>query len=99
MHHVLLYEVAPDFVARRAPYREAHLAYAREAVARGELILGGAWGDPVDGAALLFRTDSAEIPAAFAAGDPYVRQGLVVGWTIKPWWTVVGPEAEQPRQN
>ena len=55
MHYLLLYDYVENVVERRAPHREAHLALAREALARGELLLGGALADPVDGAVLLFR--------------------------------------------
>jgi uncharacterized protein YciI len=27
---------------------------------------------------------------AFVAQDPYVRQGLVTGWTIRDWNVVIG---------
>ena len=42
MHYLLFYDVVPDYVERRAPLRSAHLALGREALARGELVLGGA---------------------------------------------------------
>ena len=77
MHYLLIYEVAPDYLARRPLFRGAHLKHAWEAVERGELLLGGAVGDPVEGSILLFSTDSAAIPEAFAKADPYVLNGLV----------------------
>lgn len=54
MHYLLFYEFVPDYAARRAPFRTAHLLAAWKAQARGELILAGAYADPVDGAALCF---------------------------------------------
>lgn len=48
-----------------------------EAVHRGELILGGAIGDPVDGATMLWKGASPMAAEDFAAADPYVRNGLV----------------------
>jgi uncharacterized protein YciI len=30
----------------------------------------------------------------FVEADPYVRQGLVTGWTIRDWNVVVGGAAE-----
>ena len=42
MHYLLFYDVIPDYATKRTPYRGAHLAYAQQAVNRGELILGGA---------------------------------------------------------
>jgi uncharacterized protein len=93
MHYLLFYEAAADYVERRAALREAHLALARAAVARGELLLGGAFADPVDGAALLFQADSAVVAEDFARVDPYVTQGLVKAWRVREWTTVVGPGA------
>jgi hypothetical protein len=90
---LLFYDVVPDFVQRRAALRAEHLTAARAAVARGELVLGGALADPADGAVLLFRGDSPAAAAAFAAADPYVRNGLVTRWRVRPWATVVGPDA------
>ena len=57
----------------------AHIALAREAVARGELVLGGAL-NPPDGVMLLFRGDSPAAAEAFAKADPYVLNGIVTGW-------------------
>ena len=90
MYYLLLYDVAPDYVERRGPLRAEHLTYARAAVARGELVLGVALADPVDGAVLLFRGDSPGAAEAFAAADPYVRHGLVTGWRVRAWTVVVG---------
>lgn len=96
MHYLLFYDVVPDYVTRRAPFRPAHLAYAQPFIERGELVLGGALAEPVDGAVLLFRGRTPEVAQSFAAGDPYVREGLVTSWRIRPWTTVVGPGAEIP---
>jgi uncharacterized protein len=96
MHYLLFYDVVPDYPARRTPYRAEHLAYARPFIERGELVLGGALADPVDGAVLLFRGETSEVARAFAAADPYVRHGLVTAWRVRPWTTVVGPDAETP---
>jgi hypothetical protein len=45
----------PDFAARRAPFREAHLRLLRDANSRGLLLFPGPLGDPPDGALLVFR--------------------------------------------
>jgi uncharacterized protein YciI len=95
-HYLLFYDYVPDVLARRAPLRDAHLRLARESEARGELVLGGAYAEPVDGAMLLFRCDSAAVVEAFVAADPYVRHGLVTGWRIRRWTTVVGAGAVTP---
>jgi uncharacterized protein YciI len=90
LHYLLFYDVVPDYEERRLSLRAAHLAHAQAACARGELILGGAFADPVDGAVLLFRGDSPKVATAFAAEDPYVTLGLVTRWKVRTWATVVG---------
>ena len=93
-HYLLRYTLAPDYLERRGAFRDAHLALAWKASEDGALVLGGAVGDPVESALLLF-TD-AEAARAFAAADPYVAQGLVKAWRVDPWITVVGDDAATP---
>jgi hypothetical protein len=90
MHDLLFCDDVENAVERRAPFREEHLRLAREAVARGELLMGGAFAEPVDGAALLFEADEASVVEAFVRRDPYVANGVVVRWRIRPWTVVVG---------
>lgn len=96
MHFLLFYEVDADYAARRVEFRDAHLQKAWAASARGELLLGGALANPLDGAVLLFQADSADVPRRFAEQDPYVVQGLVKRWYVRDWTTVVGEAAAQP---
>jgi len=96
MHFLLLYDLAPDYLQRRAALRDEHLALAWKACERGEMLLGGALEDPVDCAVVLFQGDSPAVAEAFVAADPYVRHGLVTRWRIRPWTTVVGKDAATP---
>lgn len=96
MHFLLFYELAPDYLERRPLFRAEHLALAWQAAGRGELLLGGAVGEPVDLALLLFQGDSPEVAERFAAADPYVRSGMVTRWRVRPWTTVVGEKAATP---
>lgn len=89
MHLLLEYTLADDYLERRAALREDHLALAQAAHERGELLLAGALPDPHD-RALLVWTAPREVVERFVAADPYVSQGLVTGWTIRPWAVVVG---------
>jgi uncharacterized protein YciI len=93
-YFALMYEVVDDYVERRAAFREDHLLVARAAHERGELLLGGAFDDPVDTALLIFRVADASIVDDFARHDPYVTSGLVTSWKIRPWIVVVGNESE-----
>lgn len=89
MHLLLEYVLADDYLERRATLRADHLALARAAHERGELLLAGALPDPYD-RALLVWTAPREVVERFVAQDPYVVEGLVTGWTIRPWTVVVG---------
>lgn len=90
MYYVLMYDYVENAVERRAPFREAHLGLARAALERGELVLGGAFAEPVDGALLVFRVDDVAKVEAFVKSDPYVGGGLVTRWRIRPWTVVLG---------
>lgn len=96
MHYLLIYDTAPDYLERRQAHRAEHLALAWKAHERGELLLGGALAEPIDGAVLLFEGDSPAAAEAFAAADPYVKHGLVTRWRVRPWTTVVGEGAATP---
>ena len=97
-HYLLFYDFAGDYLDRRAEFRAAHLEKAWATVSRGELILGGALTDPMDGAVLLFKGDSPRVAEAFAETDPYVTNGLVTEWKVRGWSTAVGEDASSPVQ-
>ena len=96
MHYLLTYEFVENYMERRAPHRNAHLGLAWAAHERGDLVLGGALAEPADAALLLFEGDGPDAAKAFAAADPYVQNGLVEKWTVRPWTTVVGKGAASP---
>jgi uncharacterized protein YciI len=91
-YFALTYDVVPDFAERRMPFREQHLQLVRDANARGLLMLAGAVGDPPDAALLVFRAESAAPVEAFVNSDPYLKEGLVTAWRIRPWNVVVGAD-------
>ncbi len=92
MYYLLLYDVVENYVEKRKPLRDAHFDRAREAFDRGELVLGGAFADPVDGAALVFKGEDPSVAERFARSDPYVVNGLVRNWRVRAWNVVVGGE-------
>ena len=89
MHLLLEYALADDYLERRAALREGHPGLARAAHERGELLLAGALPDPYD-RALLVWTAPRDVVERFAAADPYVTNGLVTRWTVRPWNVVIG---------
>jgi len=88
-YFLLFYEAGADYAQRRQPYRTEHLQYGMAAVDRGELILGGAYGDQVDGAVLVFVGETAAVAEAFALNDPYVVNGVIQRWWVRPWTVVL----------
>lgn len=95
-HYLLFYEVADDYLARRAQFRNEHLDLAWKANERDELVLAGALADPTDGAVLLFKSDSPDVAKRFAESDPYVKNGLVKRWYVREWRTVAGDGSANP---
>jgi uncharacterized protein len=89
-YFALLYEVVDDYLPRRGAFRDDHLRHARQAHDRGELLLAGAFADPADKALLVFRTNDPAIVESFARADPYVVNGLVKRWEVRPWTVVIG---------
>ena len=90
MYLVLEYDLVEDYLERRAQLREEHLFLARAAQGRRELALAGALTDPADRALLVWATEDPAVVEAFAANDPYVRNGLVREWRVRSWNVVVG---------
>jgi uncharacterized protein YciI len=99
-HFLLSYTLAADYLDRRPQFRAEHLALAQAAVARGELLLGGAvaglHGEAPEEAQLLFVGEDADPAETFARADPYVTSGIVAAWRVREWITVVGKGAVRP---
>jgi uncharacterized protein YciI len=89
-YYALFYDVAHDYASRRAQFREEHMRAALEAHRRGDLILGGALGDPIEQALIIFRAATPDAAEDFARNDPYVVNGLVSRWQVRPWAVVIG---------
>jgi len=97
-YFALLYDVVDDFVSRRAPFRAEHLRLASEAHNRGDIVLAGALAEPADTALIIFCCADKSVAEDFARRDPYVVNGLVKKWTVRPWNVVVGqtPDIASP---
>jgi uncharacterized protein len=89
-YFALIYHVVDDYVTRRAAFRDEHLALARRAHERGELLMGGAFADPPDTALLLWRVHDRGTVEEFVRQDPYVLNGLVLKREIREWTVVIG---------
>ncbi len=90
MYYILFYKTVDNYIERRAPYREEHLAYAKAAYQRGALVMAGALAEPSDGAVLVFKGDDPSVAEDFAKNDPYVKNSLITEWQVRPWTVVIG---------
>jgi hypothetical protein len=93
-YFALTYDVVDGFVDKRTSCRPEHLRLAREAHARGELVLAGALAEPA-GALLVFRGAERSVAESFATRDPYVTSGLVSRWSVRPWTVVIGQDPSE----
>jgi uncharacterized protein YciI len=89
-YFALAYDLVDDYIARRGTFRDEHLKLARESHARGEIVMAGALAEPPDKALLVFRVEDRSVPESFARHDPYVINGLVKRWEVRPWTVVIG---------
>ena len=89
-YYILFYTTVDNYVEKRVPFREEHLNLAQKAYQNGSLVMGGALDDPADSAMLIFKGDSPEVATEFAQNDPYVKNGLITEWKVRPWVVVIG---------
>lgn len=94
MYYLLFYDMVENYLERRQPFREEHLALANQFVDRGEIVLGGALANSANGAVLVFHAESSQVVENFVAADPYARNGLVTAWRVREWTVVVGSKME-----
>ena len=89
MYYLLFYTTVENYVERRAPFREEHIKLANAAHERGEIVMAGALAEPADGAVLVFKGDNPSVAEEFAKNDPYVLNGLITEWKVRPWTVVI----------
>ena len=56
---------------------------------------GGAYSDPADTALLVWRVEDTAVVENFVSNDPYVKNGLIARWEIRPWTVVIGTAYEK----
>lgn len=87
-YYVVIYHTVDNYKEKRQPYRNAHLSKVQEAFEAGDIVMGGALDDPADQALIVFR--ASEEAQKFVENDPYVTNGLISKWQIRPWKVVIG---------
>jgi len=82
-------DVGPDFVERRQPHREAHLARMQRLREEGKVVMGGAWADPADGALVIYRAENLAEARRLVEEDPYFLAGLWPEVRLREWSVVI----------
>lgn len=90
MYFILFHSYGPDAAERRAPHRAQHLALLQSLRERGQVVMAGAYANPLDGAAIIFDVEEPATVHAFVASDSYVASGIVTSWTVREWNVAVG---------
>ena len=81
----MFYEYCENQTEKRKPYRDDHIAHSDKAQNGGILIMAGPFQDNFDGAILIFKCKNKETVETHAKEDPYVKNGIVTKWKVRPW--------------
>ena len=90
MKYVMRYRAVEDFLPLAQQHGAAHVARLHEFHDRGVLLMVGTFDEPMTGDAMgVFTTR--EAAEEFVAGDPFVLNGVVATWTVRPWDEILQP--------
>ncbi len=90
MKYVMTYRAVEDFLPLAQQHGAAHVDRLHEFHDRGVLLMVGTFDEPMNGEAMgVFTTR--EAAEEFIAGDPFVLNGVVASWTVRPWNEVLQP--------
>jgi uncharacterized protein YciI len=82
---VLIGRDGDDGAARRKLHREAHLRNLAPLAEQGRVLYAGPLLDDADspvGSVVVFTADDLATARRFAAGDPYVVEGVFASWEV-----------------
>jgi uncharacterized protein YciI len=88
--YVLRYTAVDGFLPLAQEHFPAHSARADEFAARGVLLMIGVLDEPMNGDAMAIFT-SREAAEEFVADDPFVVNGVVAEWSVRPWHEALVP--------
>ncbi len=89
MKYVLVYESGGADVEKLQQHLAAHRARWAEFRDAGTLLMIGPYSDRSGALAVFTTREAAE---AFAAGDPFVLEGLIGAWQIHEWMEALVPD-------
>ena len=94
----LVLEYDDQYMTKREPYAEGHMAHLQAAIGRGEVLYAGAMMNE-KGVPTGFIVFDVEDPAKvedYAKTDPNVTGGVATGYKVQVWYGIHGPGAVQP---
>lgn len=92
MYYILFYNFVENYLEKRTPFRPNHFNHIQSYIEKEELRLAGAFADPADSAALIFKVDNKDRIENFVKNDPYFINGLITGYSIREWTVVAGSD-------
>lgn len=87
---LVIYTYVADMEQRRAPHRQDHLAWLRDLVDGGTLLVAGATREPVDTGVLVVRAADVHEVRRLLLDDPYATANLISGVVVRPFGLAVG---------
>ena len=90
LKYVLYYQPSADVAAKAPVHVAAHRARWQQFVSDGTLLMIGPFSNPREGAMGIFTTRAAA--ETFAAGDPFVLNGVIERWHVREWAEAIVPE-------
>jgi uncharacterized protein len=93
MKYVLRYTAVDGFLPLAQEHFPAHSARAQEFAGRGVLLMIGVLDEPMNGDAMAVFT-SQEAAEEFVSGDPFVLNGVVAEWSVRPWHEALVPPSD-----
>ena len=84
MKYVMTYRAVENFLPLAQQHGPAHVERLRAFHERGDLLMVGTMDEPMNGDAMGVFT-SREAAEEFIARDPFVVNGVVASWNVRPW--------------
>ena len=90
MKTVMTYRAVDGFRPLAQQHGAEHVERLKDFHGRCVLLMVGTFDEPMNGDAMGVFT-SREAAEEFIAGDPFVLNGVVASWTLRPWNEVLQP--------
>ena len=90
MTYATTWRAVDDFLPLARQHGPAHVQRLHYFHGRGVLLMAGTFDEPMNGDAMGIFT-SRVAAEKFIAGDPFVLNGVVATWALRPWNEILWP--------